>query len=296
MVTKPEVTVVINYLNGQEFLGSALESIGSQDFTNFEVLIVDNSSKTPISEVDVNLAVRNVRVVRLPQTLTLYQARNVALQNVETEFVAFHDVDDLWSPIKLSRQVELVRDNRDLDLVFTGFKTFRDRRGPKLYERGKRGKVTAVRPGTLAKNYSVPMSSMFGRTTLFEELGGFNPGYEIIGDFDFTMRATSTHKASKLSLPLTGIRLHSASTGHRNRNLQVREMRAWADSTMRKIADWQSWWLDFEDEVALIELVSNSRDSNPRLSDISTLRTNRRRAAFLKHMAMSAVSGVRGSS
>ena len=292
MPKNPILTVVVNYLNGERFLESALRSIRAQDFSNYQVLIVDNASKVPIIRDQLPGASDEVRIMRLPETTKLYAARNKALEVIKTEYVAFHDVDDVWAPTKLSRQLDYLKANKEMDLVFTGFKAFRGNHLPELFSGSREGSVEILNPKSLARNYSVPMSSMLGRNSLFQQLEGFKTQYEIIGDFDFTMRAARSRAVSKISLPLTAIRLHDDSTSHSNRDLQVREMREWAANSMPSFPDWMTWRRDFEDEITLVQLMSDigNQGAHLPLKSFLNLKTLRRQAAILRYLGRNVLS------
>ena len=43
--SKPLVSVIINYLNGIEFVHEAIESVINQTYENWEIILYDNASK-----------------------------------------------------------------------------------------------------------------------------------------------------------------------------------------------------------------------------------------------------------
>lgn len=97
-----DLTVIIPVWNNyQRFLERALASIREQK-NDCEVLIYDNGSETPICLSEVDTGELRVRVLRSETTCDLGKARNKALDEVNTDFVCFHDVDDLLLPGALS--------------------------------------------------------------------------------------------------------------------------------------------------------------------------------------------------
>ena len=87
----PLVTVVIPCYNQAHFLGEAIESVLSQSYRNFELIVVDDGSTDETSEV----ASRYERVRLFQQeNQGLAGARNRGLGEAKGEYVVFLDADD----------------------------------------------------------------------------------------------------------------------------------------------------------------------------------------------------------
>jgi len=288
MVTgKPRVTILVNYLNGSKFLPSLLESIGRQTFRDFETLIIDNASVVPVTqELAQQSQIAIVKVVRLEKTLRLYDARNLACKDISTEFIAFHDVDDIWAPQKLKSQMDFLAKREDIDLVFTGFRPFSSLTAEPRLSNSNSIRAQTLSLEELARSYSVPMSSLLVRTSALKDLGGFRADYEIIGDFDLTMRAAEVGKVAKLHKRLTGVRIHKGSTGSLKRSMQVDEMRDWESTTGPQLNSWNSWKAHYQDEIEFVRLISGLQSgiTKPSTKHLLGLSSQRRRLAYLRFL------------
>jgi len=86
-------------------LPEAVASALQQEGVETEVIVVDDSSEDATPTVLRELADGRVRAVRTEINVGLAVARNTGLRLAETEWVAFLDDDDLWSPRKLQTQI-----------------------------------------------------------------------------------------------------------------------------------------------------------------------------------------------
>lgn len=90
------ISITIPAYNGAEFLDSALASIDAQQLRDREVLLVDDGSADELRPP------AYVRYFRQPHS-GQSAARNRGIRESRGEFLAFHDIDDLWDPGHLSR-------------------------------------------------------------------------------------------------------------------------------------------------------------------------------------------------
>ena len=117
------VSVIMPAFNAEASISSSIESVLKQTFTNFELIIVNDSSTDGTLTTAANLAAKDNRmtVVSLPRNSGVGAARNYGLTFATGKFVAMIDADDLWHPTKLSKQVERLEAAGDqYALVYTG--------------------------------------------------------------------------------------------------------------------------------------------------------------------------------
>ena len=99
------VTVIVAAYNVAKLIGRALESVRSQTFKDWEIIVVDDASTdgTPfivhgMAEVD-----RRIRLICQEQNRGPAAARNRAIAEARGEWVAVLDADDAWLPERLER-------------------------------------------------------------------------------------------------------------------------------------------------------------------------------------------------
>jgi glycosyltransferase involved in cell wall biosynthesis len=118
---RPAVSIILPTYNRAHLLPEALKSIRGQTFTDWELIVVDDGSTDDTPEVVAALAADIHQPVRYvyQQNRGPAGARNTGLDSARGEFVAFLDSDDVWLPHHLQDCVHGLRDNPDVDWVFT---------------------------------------------------------------------------------------------------------------------------------------------------------------------------------
>lgn len=96
MNTKPLISVVIPTYNYGEYIEHCIESVLSQTYRNFEILVVDDGStdETPKILKKFGTKIIGIRTKNYGACI----ARNVGLNSASGEYVAFLDADDYWKP------------------------------------------------------------------------------------------------------------------------------------------------------------------------------------------------------
>src|SRR4051812_14458694 len=104
----PRVSVVIPTYNRAELLPATLASVAAQQFTDLEVLVVDDGSEDDTRAILERHGAPGLRLLALGRTGNLSVVRNAGIEAAAGEYVAFLDSDDLWDPDKLALQVGLL--------------------------------------------------------------------------------------------------------------------------------------------------------------------------------------------
>jgi teichuronic acid biosynthesis glycosyltransferase TuaG len=123
MLTPELVSIITPAFKAARFVGDAIRSVVTQDYPNWELLIVDDCSPDETVARAEEWVERDsrIRLIRQPQNGGPAAARNTALENSSGRYVAFLDSDDYWLSHKLSRQLEFMRTNAAA-ISFTGFR------------------------------------------------------------------------------------------------------------------------------------------------------------------------------
>ena len=123
MAETPRVSVIVPTYNRAELLPRAVQSVLSQDFTDLELLIVDDGSTDNTAEVVRELQAQDdrVRYLKLQENRGVGFARDIGLRYSHGEFIAWIDADDIWLPGKLEKQVEALDARPDIEILFTDF-------------------------------------------------------------------------------------------------------------------------------------------------------------------------------
>jgi glycosyltransferase involved in cell wall biosynthesis len=106
----PAVSVLMTAYNRQAFVGSAIESVLAQRFSDFELVIVDDCSTDQTLEIAQRYAAMDsrIRVFRNERNLGDFANRNRAATYVRGRFLKYHDSDDVMYPHCLEIMVGLL--------------------------------------------------------------------------------------------------------------------------------------------------------------------------------------------
>ena len=118
---KPTVSVILPVYNRLHTLEDSIRSVLGQTYGDLELIVVDDASTEDLSQVIDRIDDPRLRYVRRPVNGGASAARNTGLAEARGAFIAFQDSDDLWLPRKLERQMKLLQDRPEIDVV-TGAK------------------------------------------------------------------------------------------------------------------------------------------------------------------------------
>ncbi|TCT26458.1 glycosyltransferase involved in cell wall biosynthesis [Melghiribacillus thermohalophilus] len=110
---KDLVSVIIPAYNCEKFIGSAIESVISQTYNNWEAIVIDDCSTDRTGEIIKSYLKKEprIRYFRLDKNSGAAAARNKAIELANGKYLAFLDSDDIWHPEKLSRQITFMKQN-----------------------------------------------------------------------------------------------------------------------------------------------------------------------------------------
>jgi glycosyltransferase involved in cell wall biosynthesis len=197
--------VIAAYNPVRDDLLRAVESVRNQTYTDWECIVVDDGSDPPI-------LIDGVTVIR-QENRGVSAARNRAAAAVGGEYLAFLDQDDYWHPEKLDRQVAFIEE-RDLAMCDTDFEIIRD--GKRLasgYADHKGDFCRLLSPG------GIGLSTLIVRRDAFEHVGGFNPLFPTIQDWELALSVAHVgYRFDRLHEVLCSYHLHgrNASSDYRS--------------------------------------------------------------------------------
>ena len=220
----PRVSVIIPTYNAAPFIARTLNSILEQDFSDLEVVVVDDGS-TDDTTVIVDGFESRVRLIR-QQNAGVAAARNRAIAEARGDLIAFLDHDDVWYPGKLRRQVALLDSRPEVGVVYGNaqFIDLEDKRmwtylsAPRLH----RGRVLLP----LFLDCFIPLLTAVVRTKLIARIGAFSPRWHIAEDYDLFLRAAEVTEVDYVDGIVAGYRIHpgNLSRSYARRILEEQEV------------------------------------------------------------------------
>jgi glycosyltransferase involved in cell wall biosynthesis/SAM-dependent methyltransferase len=209
----PLVTVVIPCYNQAHFLGEAIESVLSQTYRNFEVIVVDDGSTDNTSEVASRY--EGVRLI-WQENRGLAGARNRGLEEAKGEYVVFLDADDRLLPGALEAGLGCFEAHPECAFVF-GNSRYIAEDGTLLSNRGKSGWAPAPHGegdhyfALLRGNYISITARVMYRRAVFDDVGGFDGNVSACADYDHYLRVARRYPVQRHGEQVAEYRQHRAS-------------------------------------------------------------------------------------
>jgi glycosyltransferase involved in cell wall biosynthesis len=183
----PKISVIIPVLNRPELLRRALQSLLNQTCQDFEVVICDHGSTESLSEVvDEFRQVLNLTFIKVPQQGGVGFPRNRAIEVASSDWVAFLDSDDWWSPKKIEVVLPLLKN--EIDFIYHKLEIVMELGGVNMEVTKGRALQFDLLTELVAVSNPIPNSSVVVRKFCLDRVGGFDENRLIIEDFDLWIR------------------------------------------------------------------------------------------------------------
>lgn len=194
------ISILLPVLNGRSYLDDALDTLLSQSFTDFEVIICDDGSSDGSYEILERFASedKRIKLVKNNRKLGLFGNYNRCLEKAQGEYIKPFAQDDLLHPEILSRSFEVLEENPTVSLVSVGRRLISadgelidDRNLPKSSDI-----VEAEVPhtgSTVIQKCLFPLINYLGEpsSVMFRQSAkgvGFDQNFYHIGDIEYWMR------------------------------------------------------------------------------------------------------------
>ena len=195
MTKNPLVSVIIPVYNRPVQLKTAIQSVLSQEFQDFEIIVVDDCSLKPVLPIIGDL--KHIRVIRHEVNRGAAAARNTGIRAAKGSLIGFLDSDDFWLPQKLQNQVAVFKENKNLDLCFCAYNlvTISGLGNKLIYPYTPK----VPKDGNWHRHLLVgcdfgPGSTMLARKKLFSLYGFFNEEYTRSEDWEWFFRVSKNKK------------------------------------------------------------------------------------------------------
>ena len=226
----PLISIVMNCHDGEKYLNESISSVINQTYKNWELIFFDNFSKDKSKEILKSFDDKRIRYFRSEKFMSLYEARNSAIQQCKGKLVAFLDTDDIWLNNKLEKQIYVYKTNKDCDLIYSNFFVHNEEKKKlKIFTSKKlpQGKITQ----DLLNNYRVGLLTILVKKDVFKKQL-FNPDYNIIGDFDLVLSLSLSSNFYCVNEPLAKYRQHEKNLS-KNLSLHIKEIENWISSNQK---------------------------------------------------------------
>jgi glycosyltransferase involved in cell wall biosynthesis len=204
---KPLVSILLPIATKSPFLSETLESLTSQDYKNFEFILVINKNDNHLVE-QFSLVLEDfiVKIVRVESTYNLSQRLNEGIRYCSGTYIARADADDCYPTNRISSQLNYL-ESADLNLaIVSGQGNLIDKHG---FVFGRISVPTAlkrVESRLVLKNCLIHPAVMM-RTDAVKEFG-YDIRLKTGEDYELWLRMGTKYQMANLDLVVINYRVH----------------------------------------------------------------------------------------
>ncbi len=196
--SQPTVSVIIPTYNRAWSLGEAIDSVLAQDFSDMELIVIDDGSTDDTRNL-LDGYRQAITVIRQPNR-GVSAARNAGVAASCGSLLAFLDSDDLWLPGKLGAQVAFFREHPSAMICQTEETWIR--RGVRVNPKRRHQKPSGSIFLRSLELCLVSPSAVMMRRELFEATGGFDETLPSCEDYDLWLRIGCQTPVHLIDAPL----------------------------------------------------------------------------------------------
>lgn len=216
----PRVTVFVPVYNGEPFLAETIESVLTQTYRDFELLVVDDCSTDRSAEIVLSYSDSRIRLDRNELNRGRPYTRNRGLQLARGEYFAVLDADDVCEPQRLEKSVAFLDAQPDIAAVGSAA-TYIDDSGRALFVQRVPSSSDAIRRRIFTANCFVHSSVTFRRAAVLA-IGGYDERLPYSQDYDLFLRLAADHRLANLTVPLVRYRVHGGQVSQKKMAAQRR--------------------------------------------------------------------------
>lgn len=204
----PAISVLLPVYNGGRFLRQAIDSILAQEFSDFELIAVDDGSSDNSLEILRSYTDPRLTIVRHPQNMGIVQTLRTGLAQCSGTYIARMDADDIAMPDRFRKQVSYLEQHPDAGVVDT-VQAIMDESGRLTGRTNSPVTSAADIYRSLPKMNCLGHPSVMVRGSVLRAFGYRDVAYE---DYDLWLRiAAAGIRIVKLDEPLLHFREHGSS-------------------------------------------------------------------------------------
>ncbi len=209
MNNTPLVSIIMNCYNSDRYLKETLDSVFNQTYQNWEIIFWDNQSTDNSAKIIKSYQDKRIKYFYAPTHTSLGEARNLAIDKAQGEWIAILDCDDIWHQDKLQSAFLLLDQDKDKDHVALLYsKTAYINEYGKVFDYFHEHYSGNIHDLLLKKGDFVFISSAIFKTDILNKVGKIDTNLHYAEDYDLLLKVTKNHKALCVDQFHTYYRVH----------------------------------------------------------------------------------------
>lgn len=196
-----KVSAIITTHNRVDVLSRAIQSVLNQTYSNIELIVVSDGSTDGTDKLMDEYKDNNkIKYISYTPSKGGNYARNQGIINASGEYVAFLDDDDEWHPKKIEKQMEVIREDGKIGIVYVGKNIIY------VNQKIRYNSITPLPADTaqsiLINNFIGTTSSVLAKREIVVECGMFDENLKALQDYDLWIRICQQCHVGSVDEPL----------------------------------------------------------------------------------------------
>ncbi len=210
----PKVSIIISTFNRSSLLKQAIQSVYSQTFQDWELIIVDDGSTDETKKMIHDYANLDSRIIPVSQSNKgISASRAKGIEFVTGQYIASLDDDDVYVPQKIEAQFDYLEKNPSVGLVYSYVNMVDENKTILL-----QWPVTPAQTFfELLHDNTIPTNSCLIRKECFERLGSFRKDFKGSDDYEMWLRISKHYRIKFLPIVIGIYRWHDHNMSHNKR-------------------------------------------------------------------------------
>lgn len=207
-MTKLPISVVMAAYNEEEYIAATIESILAQSFSNFEFIIVNDSSTDNTLQIINSYQDKRIVLLNNKKNLGLPKSLNKGIKKAEGRYIARTDADEISSQDRFAEQIKILEADSKIGVAASWYKLI-DKDGKEL-SKNQIPKDEYTVDDFLEKGPRFCHGSTMIRKSVFKEVGLYRPEFRYAQDLDLWLRIAQHYNFYVIPKYLYQRRLDSA--------------------------------------------------------------------------------------
>ena len=208
---RPLVSICIPVYNGEKYIKECINSALTQDFENFELLVIDNCSSDSTALIVNNIQDKRIRYIKNDNNIGSINNFNKCIELSNGNYFVLLPHDDLLLPNSIKKFVDVLVDS-EIGLVYSTINIIDDM-GQLLSTKSNHSQDKLFSCEEAVKDiidYFVPIQLAMVRTKIIKKMAGFDSNYGLFCDVQLWLKVIfDGWKTFYFNTPLSCHRIHS---------------------------------------------------------------------------------------
>lgn len=201
----PKVSVILPAYNAEKYIKEAVDSILSQTFGDFELIVINDCSKDSTEQILLSYTDPRLVYVKNEENLGVAGTLNKGLKLAKGQYIARMDADDISLPQRIEKQVAYLDSRENTAVLGTALERFGE--GIPLQTRSFSQDPEQMKVD-LFFSCGLAHPSIMMRNDVIRALGGYDMAFEGLEDYELWCRVAREHQVTTLPEVLFRYRVH----------------------------------------------------------------------------------------